>query len=281
MDSNITVSSSNITSIHTVAQVISWVTFAIGSPVLCLVAYTLYHLVKTDHVTPVYIINLLITNIFSFIGRPNTAGEKNLISAEIRSLVFYYSVITNIVFMVCIAQERYLLVTRPVCLGSRHAVRSSALVSLLLWVGPLAVLSLAIYGYFLWLSVCLLPFPYFLFLCLDAVRALSCSTTLPSQEKRRILGTLTFILGNYIVIFLPFILNMLLKSLSVSVEGFPLETVASMLLLLSPLLDPLLFFCVHKSRRDILQAFPCCKGLVHHQEEPGSVPTISETVASV
>ncbi|XP_035256923.1 uncharacterized protein LOC118218405 [Anguilla anguilla] len=107
--------------------------------------------------------------------------------------------------------ERYLLVTRPVCLGSRHAVRSSALVSLLLWAGPLAVLSLAIYGYFLWLSVCLLlPFPYFLFLCLDAVRSpLLLHHTAPARKRGESLGTLTFILGNYTVIFLPFILNML------------------------------------------------------------------------
>lgn len=76
MDSNITFSNKNVSSIHMVVQVISWVTFAIGMPVLFLVAYALYRLVKTDQVSPVYIINLLITDLFSFIGRPYYAIKE-------------------------------------------------------------------------------------------------------------------------------------------------------------------------------------------------------------
>ncbi|KAJ8388196.1 hypothetical protein AAFF_G00135670 [Aldrovandia affinis] len=189
---------------------------------------------------------------------------------------------TSIDTVVEVVGKRYLLVARPLCLGHRHAVRGSALISLAVWAAPLAVLCLAFYGYFFWFSVCLLlPFPLFVFFCLDTCRVFSCSSSVPGEEKRRVLGTLAFILGNYSVLFLPFIVNILLKSLSISAERYHLETIGSLLLYLSPVVDPLLYICMKKNSTDFLRAFPCCRGLVCHTEETGTVPTVSETITTV
>ncbi|KAL4640830.1 psychosine receptor-like [Arapaima gigas] len=285
---NLTDFNSNFTAtLDKVANVVGWVTLGIGVPLNCLVIYILSHSVKDSHTGPVYIINLLVTNVFNFIGRPTTGVRQGSALAtstsDAGSLVYYYGIITNISFMMCVAMESHVHSAHPRWYSRYSTVRRSTVVSLVAWVTPLILLVLAIRGYILVFSISLLlPLPGLIFLFLDSCRVLCCSTSqLPRAERRNIVATLAFILVDYTVLFLPFVLKTLLASLSLSIGGpqSEVEVITSLLLDFSPLVDPLLYLFVKNDPRDIAKAFPCCRRLCIREEDTGTVTT--PTIATV
>ncbi|KPP69047.1 psychosine receptor-like [Scleropages formosus] len=284
--------SSYTSTLDRVTDVVGWVTLGIGVPLNCLAIYVLSHSVKDDRTGPVYIINLLVTNAFNFFGRPKTGMQHGGTSAtpapDSASLVFYYGVITNISFMVCVAMESHVRSAHPRWYSRYSTVRRSTLVSLIAWVTPLALLALAIKGYLLVFSISLLfPLPCLIFLFLDSCRVLCCSTSqLPSTERKRIVGTLALLLGDYTLLFLPFVLKTLLTSLSMKGGQYEVEAITNILLDFSPLVDPLLFLFVKNDPRDIAKAFPCCSRFCVRPPDAGTVttatiPTVSGRVTGV
>ncbi|KAM6956256.1 uncharacterized protein FYW47_012202 [Aplochiton taeniatus] len=234
-----------------------------------------------DQKVPFYVISLLISDIFNFIGRPQAMTET-VLSSDTTTLIFYFGIVSNITFMVCIAQERHLLVTYPHCHGCCSRLKKSALVSLVIWGAPFVILGLAVFKYFFWFAVALLvPFPFLLFFVLDSWRALLCCGTPSTRaERRKTVGGLAVILGNYTLLFLPFIIHILLESLSFKEGVRYLGLVSNLLLYLSPLVDPFLYILMTKGPRDVLEALPCWKKKSVGQEEgpqTSAVATVSET----
>ncbi|XP_036379657.1 free fatty acid receptor 3-like [Megalops cyprinoides] len=220
-DFNLTNYFSNSTAItnSTVASniylvVFGWITFCIELPVICWAILSLCHLVKTDQVTPVYVINLFISDILQLLGRLGDLiecfldGESyiTLIILIILKLILLLGILASVVFMVCIALERYLLIVHPLWYRYRRTVRRSVLVSLAAWVSPFIVIICYIsvpYGGLAIVIVFSLPFPLLMFFLVVTWRALSHSTSVPVAEKRRILGMLFLVLSNYAVLFFP------------------------------------------------------------------------------
>ncbi|KAK7148756.1 hypothetical protein R3I93_012942 [Phoxinus phoxinus] len=265
LDGNHTAPHSNGTSrVDQIQEIIRWITFAVGLPGIGISIYLMCMQAKTGKVAPVYLISLLASDIFNILGRPKASAEDNkntsMPSMDISSLIFYFGIISNIVFMVCVAQERYLLVTCPQYNAFCMKIKQSSMISLGVWAAPFAILFLAYQGYFILFSIALLlPLPVLVFFFLDSFRVIWCTKRLaPVTNRNKILGMQVAILGNYSMLYLPFVLNTLLKALSLSSYVYYLGLVADLLLYLGPLVDPFLSILLTNGIGDILKAFPCC-----------------------
>ncbi|KAL2083385.1 hypothetical protein ACEWY4_021158 [Coilia grayii] len=260
-------SNSTAANLARVQQILGWVTFAVGLPAVLLSIYMLTQLVRAGNGTPVQAINLLISDIFNLLTRPQTPslspGSSTLsLDTDIPSLIFYFGVASNIVFMVGMAQERHLRVASQRCHGCCRRAKQSSVISLAIWAAPVGLVVLLYLGYRTAFLVCLLlPFPLLLFFFLDSCRALlCCSTSVTLSERRRVLAMLVAILANYTILFLPFALTTLLATLEVHIAEFVyFGLVANMLLYLSPVINPFLSLLLTKSLRELLDTFPCCR----------------------
>ncbi|XP_046885328.1 ovarian cancer G-protein coupled receptor 1 [Hypomesus transpacificus] len=264
------------TPLDRLAHVIGWVTFAVGLPAIGLAIYALKHMAKGRNGVPFHIISLLVSDIFNFIGRPQVTTQS-VISPDMSMLILYFGVVSNITFMVCIAQERHLQTAWPQCQGFFTRVKSTALFSMVMWAAPFAILALAVLKYYFWFAVTLLlPFPLLLFFLLDSWRAFLCCRLSPTPEMKRTVVSLAIILTNYTLLFLPFVLNILLESLCFLEEVHYLGLVANMLLYLTPLVDPFLYIFMTKGPKELAKALSCCRK--REMDHPETISTVSEIV---
>ncbi|KAI7805238.1 lysophosphatidic acid receptor 6 [Triplophysa rosa] len=284
LDNNNTALNNGTVNVSSISQIIRWISFAIGLPAIGFSIYLMSMQAKTGKAGPVYLISLLASDILNIFGRPkestNDAEHAVTMNTDISSLIFYFGIISNIVFMVCIAQERYLLVTCPQYNAFCMKLKQSSMISLAVWAAPFAILFLAYQKYFLLFSIALLlPLPLLVFFCLDSFRALWCmKRPVAVTNRKKILAMQAVILSNYSIIYLPFVLNILLKTLSLSSYVYYLGLIADLLLYLGPLVDPFLSFFLTNGVRDILRAFPCCARR-NVQQDTDAVDT--ETVETV
>ncbi|XP_059422442.1 uncharacterized protein si:ch211-132e22.4 [Carassius carassius] len=291
MDNTTVLDSTNTTPLNNgtirvdhIEEIIRWISFAVGLPGIGFSIYLMGMQAKTGKAAPIYLISLLASDIFNILGRPKTSAEDaqktSMQSTDISSLIFYFGIISNIVFMVCVAQERYLLVTCPRYNAFCMKIKQSSMISLAVWAAPFAILFLAYQGYIILFSIALLlPLPFLGFFFLDSFRALWCTRRpAPVTNRNKILGMQGVILCNYSMLYLPFILNTLLKALALSSYVYYLGLVSDLLLYLGPLVDPFLSIFLTNGIGDILKAFPCC-ARTNTQEETNSVNT--DTVETV
>ncbi|KAM7408278.1 hypothetical protein PAMA_002133 [Pampus argenteus] len=232
---------------------------------------------------PMNVMFLLVSDIISFFGRPsvNQQMESGAISSSNPTdFIFYFGVISNITFMLFIAQERHVLVAYPQCLGCCGRIRRSPAVTLVTWAAPFGVLALAVLHYNFWFAVILLtPFPFLLFFAVDSWRALICSrSNPPTPERRRSVWGIGAIWANYTLLYTPFILSILLEALSFKETVQYLGLVSHLLLYLSPLVDPFLYIFMTKGFRELLRALPCCQKTPRTQDMRPTVDTVAETV---
>ncbi|XP_076142350.1 uncharacterized protein LOC143124591 [Alosa pseudoharengus] len=261
-----------------VAQIVGWVTFAVGLPAICLAIYMLSQLVKGGNGTPVQAINLLISDIFNLFTRPQTISGSTTaeLDTDIPSLIFYFGVASNIVFMVGVAQERHLLVASQRCHGCCRKAKHSSLISLATWAAPIGIVLLLYFGFLLAFSICLLvPFPLLVFFLLDSCRAsLCCPTSVRPSQRRRVLAMLVTILLNYSLLFFPFALATLLANLEVQISGYEyFGLAANLMLYLSPVFNPFLTMLLTKSLRELLDTLPCCR---HKQTQTADTSVVLE-----
>ncbi|XP_038583824.1 mas-related G-protein coupled receptor member A4-like, partial [Micropterus salmoides] len=142
----------------------------------------------------------------------------------------------------------------------RRTIKTSVAVCVLVWAIPLV--------YFLTLHVChvyvlesilfavifLLPFPLLIFFLVGTLRALSASISVPSDEKRRIVGILVLVLLIYTLLFLPTIICYL----GVFDYDEHLLFLPFIFVRLSPLADLVLYVFMRKGVIDKLLASVCC-----------------------
>ncbi|KAM6996910.1 G-protein coupled receptor 4-like [Tautogolabrus adspersus] len=225
--------------------------------------YALYSLVRKDHVAPIYVINLLISDLIQFccmIIQETGQDQTHIIG----SYIYPCGLLTSVFFMVCVSLERYLVIAHPLWYRFKRTIKISVVVSVVVWLIP-PVLFLTV---FIWVTFevtrsvhfifLIIPFPLFIFFLVGTLRALSASVSVPSEEKRRIVGILVLVLLIYTLLFLPYIIWILF--LNMNIFDNTLIDLSYMCLRLSPLADLILYVFFRKeSIGKLFTAVNCCR----------------------
>ncbi|XP_039890112.1 uncharacterized protein LOC120735002 [Simochromis diagramma] len=174
------------------------------------------------------------------------------------SFFYQFSVTASLYFRLFIALERYCFIACPL-LDCFRQTEGSVLVCVLVWVFCIVSVALAVFSYeFVRLIIyAALPAPLFIFCLAGTLKALPAATSVPTEEKRRIVGTLVLLLLNYFLINLPAIILLTLNSY----PHFPdtlIDFIIVILFLFSSLLDFILFAFMCKGPIDRLLARLCC-----------------------
>ncbi|XP_045920998.1 ovarian cancer G-protein coupled receptor 1-like [Micropterus dolomieu] len=217
-------------------------------------------MVRSDHVAPIYVINLLISDLIQLCYMIIQVAKPDYWNIEEISYDIYLSaVFASVYFMVCVALERYLVIAHPLWYRYRRTIKTSVVVCVLVWTLPLAYF-LTLYFWHVYVPrriifaiVLLLPFPLLIFFLVGTLRALSASISVHSGEKRQIVGILVLVLLIYTVLFLPQIIVFFVLRYDTT-----LSTLSVLFLKLSPLADLVLYVFMRKGATDKLLASVCC-----------------------
>ncbi|KAM3606867.1 uncharacterized protein V6R79_024789 [Siganus canaliculatus] len=247
-----------------VDSVVTYIVVSSGVPLCAVAVYVLYSLVRHGGAPAlVYVFNILISDIVQIcsliviISPLPRLGILYLVFSTIHS----FCVVARVTFMVCIALERYLLVSRPLCFCFKRPTRTSVAVSVLVWMlGPViyvgaifafAFVSSPVLGLIIIVFLVFLPVLLFIF-CLAATLGALSACRLPTDEKRRIVAVLVLVLLIYILLFLPVFFTLL------KYTGVFFINLAAILVKLNPLADLVLCVFMRKGAVDKLLASVCC-----------------------
>ncbi|XP_078030250.1 G-protein coupled receptor 4-like [Epinephelus lanceolatus] len=202
----------------------------------------IWPLVGNDNVAPIYVINLLISDLIQF-------------CCMIAFMIYNYSVLGSVGFMVCIAMERYLVIVFPLWYRFRRIIKTSVLVCVVAGVLPLICIlpphtSSSAAANLIESIFLLLPLPLLIFFVGGTLRALSASISVPSEEKRRIPGMLVLVLLIYILLFLPYIISTMADEL----VNVTLSLLSLVLIKLTPIADLVLYVFMRKGTTHSLLA---------------------------
>ncbi|XP_045915031.1 G-protein coupled receptor 4-like [Micropterus dolomieu] len=260
------------------ADVVTCIVIAVGLPLTLVAIYGLYSMVRSDHVAPIYIINLLITDLLQFCCMIVQVAPPDDVNLFITFYNIYLSVLmASVSFMVCVALERYLVIVHPLWYRFRRTIKTSVALCVLVWV--LSAVCGVIHFHFIDIRVTniiyavlfLHPFPLLILFLVGTLKALSASISVPSDEKRRIVEILVLVLLIYTLLFLPKIISLLrvnddevlyillniIDYLGVNPD-VPLNIVSLILVKLSPLADLVLYVLMRKGFIDKILASVCC-----------------------
>ncbi|XP_051236519.1 G-protein coupled receptor 4-like [Dicentrarchus labrax] len=243
-------------------NVVTYIIIGIGLPLTLVAIYALYSLVEKDHVAPIYVINLLISDIIQFSCMiVQMVPLQDVKLSETFFYIYLSGLLASVGFMVCVALERYLVIAFPLWYRFRRTIKTSVVVCVVVWTVPLVF-------FFTFLFIVdskvpqivsavflLCPLPLFIFFLGGTLKALSASISLPTDEKRRIVGILVLVLLTYMLLFLPTIIGFLAEGAR---NNTTFRNLYVMLLRLSPLADFVLYVFMRKGTIDKLLASVCC-----------------------
>ncbi|XP_066568367.1 G-protein coupled receptor 4-like [Amia ocellicauda] len=117
------------------------VVFCIGLPTNCLALYGLYRLVKADYALPIYVINLLLADLLQIATLPlwidyysrQHVWHYGFLACKVAGSIFFISLYASVLFMCCIALERYLAIVHPLWYQRRRRLHNVYLLCLAAW----------------------------------------------------------------------------------------------------------------------------------------------------
>ncbi|XP_034538247.1 G-protein coupled receptor 4-like [Notolabrus celidotus] len=239
--------------------VVQCIVISIGLPLTLVTIYALFSLVRQGQVAPIYVINLLISDIIQLCCLIVYVSNHE---TPMTWTVHSFGIMSSVGFMVCISLERYLVIVHPLWYRFKRTIKISVAVCAVVWAFPpvcflivfprvsdmVAIIVLSI--------ILIIPFPLFIFFLVRTLRALSSSVSVRSDEKRRIVGLLVVVLLIYTLLFLPTIIRFLYEA--TSFESLTFSYTTDMLLSLSPLADMLLYIFIRKQTMGNCLASVCC-----------------------
>ncbi|XP_061601149.1 G-protein coupled receptor 4-like [Cololabis saira] len=237
----------------------------IGLPLTLVAIVAICSLVRKDHVAPIYVINLLISDLIQLSGMISMSYDinKHTICRSI-ILIHEFGVTVSIFFMVVISLERYLITAWPLWYKFKRNIKTSVIVSVVVWLLPLLYLPIVFFAndYTETIIACflLLPFPLLIFFLGGTLKALSSARSVPPDEKRRIVAVLVLVLLIYTLLFLPRVI-LSLSEKDKRYQNFEILTVLP--LFFSPLADLFLYVFMRKGICDKLLASLCCCKMDH------------------
>ncbi|XP_016535110.1 ovarian cancer G-protein coupled receptor 1-like [Poecilia formosa] len=179
--------------------------FSIWGILAPLAIYCLYSQVRSDRVVPVFIINLLISDVIQICCMILQLGNiyYSFIKYIFIDYVYYGGVMASVFFMTFIALERYLLIASPFWYRFQRKLKVSASVSVVSWILSVYI---SLNNVNLLGPLLVLPLPLLIFFFVRSLKALSTSHNVPPDERRQIVAVLTVVLFAYILTFLPHII---------------------------------------------------------------------------
>uniref|UniRef100_W5LXZ4 G-protein coupled receptors family 1 profile domain-containing protein n=1 Tax=Lepisosteus oculatus TaxID=7918 RepID=W5LXZ4_LEPOC len=261
----------------------------IGLPINCLAAYRLYHLVKASNVLPIYVINLLISDMLQLAMLPLI-----LLSfyTDLLDTVYYlihhwisiniFSMCVSISFFVCISLERYLAIVHPLWHQTQRSPRLAIKVSVGVWlfaVNPILYVLLRNdspktelhnvnivmikYDSIIWIPLFfvfffLVPLILLVFFYVRSKAAITSSIGAPDVKKKRALRVLSAVLTLFILIYGPFftlfVISYILESINISTTLGSKEVTmtSSVIRSLNVIVDPILYVFLRNDVRQML-----------------------------
>uniref|UniRef100_A0A3P9MVZ8 G-protein coupled receptors family 1 profile domain-containing protein n=1 Tax=Poecilia reticulata TaxID=8081 RepID=A0A3P9MVZ8_POERE len=262
------------------------ITIGIELPLILIVMIAVFSQVKKGQDAPVYVINLLASDVIQLCCRIPLNLVNPSGSTDIFMTISYYAFIVSVGFMVCISCERYLVVAKPLWYRFRRNIKTYVVVSIVVWILP-AVFALLTYlinnfliGLIFLIVFLLLPFPFFIFFLVGTIKTLSGAHRVQADEKRRIVAIQVVVLIIYTLLYLPIII-LLLEGGRVFDTKFGIfsAAVSFFCVFFSPLADTTLYLLSQKSFMDKILASICyCK--TSHNLESRSTDYESRTATN-
>ncbi|XP_044229420.1 ovarian cancer G-protein coupled receptor 1-like [Thunnus albacares] len=259
-----------------IERVITCIIISIGLPLTLVAIYSLYSQVQNNNVAPIFIINLLISDIFQFCYMIHKVAKSVDFKIYVVFLIInFFGVMVSVGFMVCIALERYLVIAWPLWYHVRRTIKSSLAVCVVVWTLPLVFVLILFFFFvspFIIVAVSLLiPFPLLIFFLGGTLKSLSAAISVSPDEKRRIVGMLVLVLLTYTLLFLPTIIWLLVEG---AIYDYTFNSLTFILLRFSPLADLILYVFMRKGAIDKLLASLCCCKM------DWNVPVVHEALVS-
>ncbi|XP_018558315.2 G-protein coupled receptor 4-like [Lates calcarifer] len=246
----------------------------IGLPLTLLAIYALYLQVRDDHVAPIFVINLLISDLIQMCcmviwvaifldWQHPTVGCTSM-------LLYYSSLLASACFMVCVALERYLIIAWPLWYRFRRSIKSSVVVSIMVWVFCFIEFTISSFEPIFRPIFLLILFPLLIFSLVGTLKALSAAISVSSKEKGQIIAILVLVVLSYTLLFLPWVINVLIEKYS-SAFNYYLWMFGN-LIKISPFADLVLYVFISKGATGKLLSSLCCCGWL---QEKGQAATVN------
>uniref|UniRef100_A0A668W4V2 G-protein coupled receptors family 1 profile domain-containing protein n=1 Tax=Oreochromis aureus TaxID=47969 RepID=A0A668W4V2_OREAU len=225
--------------------------------------------VRRSPVPVIYYTNLIISIL---IHHSTMFDWWGIVHGTIACFFYYFAVTASLYFRLFIALERYCFIACPL-LDCLRQTEGSLLVCVLVW--PFCIVSVALavflYEYVRLIIYAALPAPLFIFCLAGTLKALPAATSVPTEEKRRIVGTLVLLLLNYFLINLPAV-TLLTLNLYLRFPETLIDFIIISLFLFSSLLDFILFAFMCKGPIDRLLARLGKEKLPFNRKKPPAEP---------
>ncbi|KAL3971682.1 carboxypeptidase N regulatory subunit [Sarotherodon galilaeus] len=242
---------------------LTWIIVCVGLPLTPLAIFLLCVQVRIGHIGQIYVISLHIADLVQvFCMVVHMSGVKDDLTQKIFfEYVYPCGLMASVGFMVCVSMERYLVVAHPLWYQHRRTNKMTVVVCVSVWIISVFVglLNANIFG-----ALLVLPIPLLFFFLIRTIKAVSASSV-PSDEKLRIVAVLVLVVLIYILVFVPRIIMecfyQVMFLFDIDYETlFSMYDITCNLLQLNPLLDLILYFFIKKSIvNKLLGCLCCCK----------------------
>ncbi|CAI5654935.1 proteinase-activated receptor 2-like [Oreochromis niloticus] len=238
-------------------SILTWIIVCVSLPLTPLAIFFLCKQVRKDHIGQIYLINLHISDLVQlFCMVVHMSGVEDFLTWRIFVRCVYPSgLMASVGFMVCVSMERYLVVAHPVWYQQRRTIKVTVVVCVSVWILSVFVglLNNDYLGAFL-----IIPLPLLFFFLIRTIKAVS-ATSVPSDEKQKIVAVLVVVVLIYILVFVPRTIFeiLLLTDTNWQTLYFVYDTTCS-LVQLNPLIDLIMYFFINKWVLNKLFSCLCC-----------------------